>query len=200
MVCIEKKMSKQFRLIIKITLLALTASASAQAYADPPPWAPAHGWRQKHDPYYTGYTGRQWSDDFGISAGQCNRKAVGTVVGGVVGGAVGSTFGNGDNRAVAIILGTILGSFIGHRIGQDLDNADRGCLGHALELGARHRPVTWYNPVNQINYTVTPLDGFSSGGKKCRNYTLDVKGDGIHDSKYERACLISDGTWKRYKG
>lgn len=175
-------------------------SVSTQTYADPPPWAPAHGWRKQHDPYYTGYTGRQWTDDYGISTGSCNHEAVGAVLGGVVGGAVGSTIGEGDNRAVAIILGTVLGSFIGHRIGQDLDNADRGCLGHALELGVQQRPVTWFNPNNGLNYTVTPLDGFSSGGNKCRNYTLGVRGDGINDSKHERACLISDGTWKRYKG
>ena len=57
------------------------------AYADPPPWAPAHGWRKKHDPYYTGYTGRQWDNDYGIiSAGQCNRQAIATVLGGVTNG------------------------------------------------------------------------------------------------------------------
>ena len=193
-------MLKQSDLIIKITLITLITLTSTQIYADPPPWAPAHGWRKQHDPYYTGYTGRQWADDYGVSTGHCNREAVGAVIGGVVGGAVGSAIGEGDGRAVAIIIGTVIGSFIGHKIGQDLDNTDRGCLGHALELGSQQRPVTWFNPNNGLNYTVTPLDGFSSGGKKCRNYTLNVRGDDINDSKHERACLISDGTWKRYKG
>lgn len=193
-------MNKPIRSIIKITLLALITTTALQTYADPPPWAPAHGWRKKHDPYYTGYTGRQWSDDYGISSGHCNREAVGAVVGAVVGGALGSTIGKGDTRTVAIILGTVLGSFVGHRIGQDLDDADRGCLGQALELGAQQRPVTWFNPNNGLHYTVTPLDGFSSDGNRCRNYNLGIRGNGINDSKQEGACLVSDGTWRRFRG
>ena len=184
---------------ISMSLFALLILLAPQVYADPPPWAPAHGWRKHHDPYYTGYAGRQWSDDYGISIGRCNREAIATVLGGAVGGAIGSAVGKGDNRTVAIILGTVLGSFIGHKIGQDLDNADRGCLGHALELGAQQRSVTWVNPDNGLNYTVTPLDGFGVSGNKCRNYTLGVKGDGINDSRHESACLVNDGTWKRYK-
>lgn len=196
-------MNTPIRSVINITLLALTSLTSTQTYADPPPWAPAHGWRKQHDPEYAGYTGyagRQWSDDYGISTGHCNREAVGAVLGGVVGGAVGSAVGKGDSRTVAIIIGTVLGSFIGHKIGQDMDDADRGCLGHALELGGPRNPVRWYNPNNGLNYTVTPLGGFTSDGNKCRNYKLDIKGDGINDSQDERACLVSDGTWKRYKG
>ena len=195
-------MNTPIRCIINITLFALITLTSTQTYADPPPWAPAHGWRKQHDPEYSGYTGyagRQWPDDYGISTGHCNRDAVGAVVGGVVGGAVGSAITKGDGRVVAILIGTVLGSFIGHKIGQDLDDADRGCLGQALELGHQRNPVTWYNPNNGLNYTVTPLDGFSSGGNKCRNYTLNIRGDDINDSKRERACLVSDGTWKRYK-
>ena len=34
------------------------------ALSQPPPHAPAHGWRKKNDPYYVGYTGRQWERDF----------------------------------------------------------------------------------------------------------------------------------------
>ena len=39
--------------------VALTAAVPQGAYADPPPWAPAHGWRKKHDPNYVGYTGKK---------------------------------------------------------------------------------------------------------------------------------------------
>lgn len=184
---------------IRMSLFVMLISLAPQVYADPPPWAPAHGWRKQHDAYYTGYTGRKWSNDYGISDGHCNRAAIATVVGGAVGGAIGSAIGEGDNRAVAIILGTVLGSFIGHKIGQDFDDADRGCLGHTLELGVQQRPVTWINPENGLNYTVTPLNGFSASGNKCRNYTLGIKGNGINDARHESACLISDGTWKRYQ-
>lgn len=184
--------------LICFGLVAMFFSQAPVVYADPPPWAPAHGWRTKHDPYYVGYAGRQWPNDYGISSGRCNRDAVGTALGGIVGGAIGSTVGKGDGRAVAIILGTVIGAVIGNKIGRDLDNADRGCLGHTLELGAQNKPVTWNNAANGLNYTVTPLDGFSANGQKCRNYRLNLRGNGIHDTSSQRACLSEDGTWKPY--
>lgn len=190
---------KSSSLLLSITLAAMLLPAAPVAYADPPPWAPAHGWRKKHDPYYTGYGGRQWPADYGISTGYCNREAVATVLGGVVGGAIGSTVGKGDDKAVAVILGTVLGAVIGNRIGQDIDNADRGCLGHALELGVENRPVAWVNPDNGMNYKVTPLGGFSADGYKCRDYMLGIRGNGVNDSRRERACQTGDGTWKPYK-
>ena len=52
--------------------LALLLPSPPIAYADPPAWAPAHGWRKKHDPYYQGYSGTQWEQDYGIINGQCN--------------------------------------------------------------------------------------------------------------------------------
>src|SRR3546814_7826641 len=36
-------------LIAAIVLLTLTVAPAGTAYADPPPWAPAHGWLAKHD-------------------------------------------------------------------------------------------------------------------------------------------------------
>ncbi len=47
-------------------LAALAAALTLPALADPPSHAPAHGWRKKNDPYYVGYTGRHWNDDFGV--------------------------------------------------------------------------------------------------------------------------------------
>ena len=83
------------RISVKGFVAAATLAAAALAvvlpvnvYGDPPPWAPAHGWRKKNDPYYTGYSGRRWDKDYGIVQGQCNREAVGAAVGGVVAGAV----------------------------------------------------------------------------------------------------------------
>lgn len=187
-------------LLISCSLFTILFPLAPQVYADPPPWAPAHGWRKKHDPYYTGYTGRQWSNDYGIASGRCNREAVGTALGGIVGGAIGSTVGKGDGKAVAIILGAVIGAVIGNKIGRDLDNADRGCLGHTLELGAQNRPVTWRNVENGFNYTVTPLSGFNANGQKCRNYKLHMRGNGVNETSNERACMAADGTWQPYRG
>ena len=190
---------KTANFLIGLGLCAMLMPMAPDTFANPPSWAPAHGWRKKNDPEYRGYTGRQWSDDYGVSTGRCNREAVATALGGVIGGALGSVVGKGDGRTVAIIVGSVLGAAIGNKIGRDLDNADRGCLGHALELGEANRPVTWLNPDNGLNYTVTPLDGFSADGYKCRNYTLGIRGKGVNESKRERACLASDGAWQPYR-
>lgn len=80
-------------------IAALLLPASPVAYTDPPPWAPAHGWRKKHDPYYQGYSGTHWEQDYGIINGKCNREAIGTALGGAVGGAIGSSVGkDGQGR------------------------------------------------------------------------------------------------------
>lgn len=181
--------------ILSFSLIALLLPLSPEAYAGPPPWAPAHGWRSKHA-YYTGYSGYHWHEDYGIVSGRCNRQAVGTAIGGAVGGTIGSTVGHGDERLVAIILGTVVGAVIGNQIGKGMDEADRGCIGHALELAADRRTVRWVNPDNGWNYGVTPLRGFSSNGMKRREYRLDVAGRGVNESVIEKACQTGGGTWK----
>lgn len=184
----------------KTTLLALLTCtfiipASPPVYADPPSWAPAHGWRKKQDPYYQGYSGTHWERDYGIINGKCNREAIGTVLGGAVGGAIGSSIGKDSNRGAAIILGTVLGAVIGNRIGKSMDDADRACIGHALELAADRRTVTWTG-AEGISYMVTPLNSFDNGGQKCREYRLRMNGRGISEDRNERACLVREGQWE----
>jgi surface antigen len=190
---------KPYKFILFFAFIALTAPLAPDAYAGPPPWAPAHGWRSKHDPYYIGYSGRQWGNDYGILGGRCNRQAIGTVLGGAVGGAIGSTVGRGEDRLVGIILGTVVGAVIGNQIGKGMDEADRGCIGHALELGTDRRTVRWVNPDNGWNYGVTPLKGFSRNGMQCREYRLDVNGRGMRESLIERACQTGGGAWRAFR-
>lgn len=181
--------------ISQLVLLAFILPFIPVAQADPPSWAPAHGWRKKHDPYYVGYSGNQWGRDYGVISGECNWQAIGTVLGGVVGGAVGASVAKGD-RTVAVILGSILGAVIGNQIGKQVDNNDRGCIGHALELAHDRQTVRWINPNTGLNYRVTPLSGFTQNGRKCRDYNLYISGNGREESMQERACLVSNGNWK----
>ncbi len=182
----------------RTTLIAIAAAlffpAAPVAYADPPSHAPAHGWRKKHDPYYTGYSGKQWDRDYGIMDGNCNREAIGTVLGGAVGGVVGSTVGKGDGKTVAIILGTVLGAVVGNRIGKSMDDSDRACIGHALELTPNNRSVRWQGG-NGLGYQLTPLRDYDLDGRKCRDYRLRINGNNIDEDRRERACLENDGNW-----
>lgn len=177
-------------------LLAVAAASllatSWPAASNPPPWAPAHGWRKKHDPNYQGYTGQKWPQDYGVMGGQCNTQAVMAVAGAAVGGVVGSQIGKGDGRTIAIIVGTALGAVIGAKIGRDMDETDRACIGHTLELGPDARPVAWVNPSTGVSYTVTPL---RAAGDGCREFRTQARYQKKTQSTTGRACRRADGSW-----
>lgn len=179
-------------------LLACAVAVALPEYtlADPPPWAPAHGWRKKNDPYYTGYSGRKWENDYGIIAGTCNRSAVGAVVGGVVGGAVGSQVGQGQGRQVATILGAVLGAAVGAKIGHDMDQTDRACTAHAIELVETNRKVTWSNQQTGVTYLLTPTRDYISSGRNCRDYTLQLSSARGRETTRGTACMTGQGTWQ----
>ena len=131
--------------LMRSMLLGLTLAAiAAPAFADPPDWAPAHGWRDHHGedggpryvwarvervtPIYarTGYPVRRQvceqqpgyvvrQDRYHSGSG----STAGTLLGAVVGGALGNQVGHGDGRAAATIAGAVIGGAIGN-------NATRG--------------------------------------------------------------------------
>lgn len=190
-------------LSIKTCFTAAAAAALAVAivlpvnvYGDPPPWAPAHGWRKKNDPYYTGYSGKRWNSDYGIVEGSCNREAVGAVLGAAVGGAIGSQVGKGSGRQVAIVVGTITGAVIGAQVGRDIDRADRACMGHALELAGDNRRVRWSNPETGTTYLLTPVKGYALNGHTCREFNLETTRRGNSETGKGQACQTGDGTWQ----
>lgn len=168
----------------------------AVSFADPPSHAPAHGWRKKHDPDYVGYTGKKWPKDYGVLTGQCNRTAVGAVLGGVAGGAVGSQIGKGDGRTVAIIVGTVLGAAIGAKVGRDMDEADRACFGHALELAKDKQSVEWLNETTGVHFLLTPTRGFKEDGKSCREFAAYTTYGEQKAQKKGKACRAEGGEWR----
>lgn len=182
--------------IAQCLLVALVVMWSAEALAAPPDHAPAHGWRKKHDPYYVGYTGRHWDRDFGILSGRCNREEIGTVVGGVIGGVIGSEVADRDDRAVATIIGAAVGALIGNRIGREMDEADRGCFAHALEVGKAGQTIAWENASTGVRYEMLPGDGNSRQGEDCRGYTFRAFAGERRSTSSGVACPADDGLWK----
>jgi surface antigen len=197
-----------------LVLVSALANAPA-ALADPPDWAPANGYRDHQDHEgnhgddedehhgkdhpghgYRGYDDRDWHSDYGIVTGHCDRAAVGTVLGGVVGGVIGSSVGSPQNREVAIIVGAVVGSVIGHEIGQDMDRADRGCIGHALELAHDGQSVQWRNAQRGIDYRVTPVGPWTRGGSDCRQFKVRVQKGGRAETQTGHACRSGDGEWR----
>ena len=187
-------MFHRFIKTISAALLTVSVLASGVALSDPPDHAKAYGWRKKHDPRYVGYTGREWERDYGVREGSCHRKEIGTVVGAVAGGVIGSQVGDGSGRTVAIIVGSVLGGLIGREIGEELDEADRGCFGHALELAEPGHSVRWLNDRTHVDYVLTPLG--IDGSKNCRKFKLKATSGKKSKASEGRACRDGDGVWK----
>ena len=165
--------------------------------AQPPDHAKAHGWRKKNDPSYVGYTGKKWDKDFGVVQGRCNTDQVGAVLGGVTGAVIGSRVSSPENRPVAIILGGTIGAIIGAKIGQTIDDGDRACMGHALELAGEKKTVVWTNKTTGVTYRLTPTRDFKQGKEACREFTTAVARGKKADSVKGVACRRGGaGEWE----
>jgi surface antigen len=113
----------------------------------------------------------------------------------VVGGAIGSRVSNDSNRAVAIVVGSVLGAVVGREIGRDLDDRDRACVGHSLELVKLGQKVRWTNDQTRVSYVLAPLAAVKGDPIDCRRYTLQASADGRSRTSEGRACRSGDGTW-----
>lgn len=164
--------------------------------ADPPAHAPAYGWRAKHDPYYVGYTGTQWTKDFDITSGRCNREEVGAVLGGVVGGAIGNNVADRDDRVVATIVGAAVGALVGAKIGHELDEKDERCVGQSLELAQTGHTVEWRNDQTGVGFVLTPTKAEEIDGRSCRVFKLRASVKGKSQTVTRRGCQIATGEWE----
>ena len=176
----------------------------AKHWGGPPPWAPAHGYRRKHQTYRTSDGRRVRFDESRLVAlpetgvGTCNRDVLGGILGAAAGAAVGSKFGKGDGKTAATIAGAIVGALIGGNIGRAMDQVDQSCVGQVLERAETGRSVEWRNPDNGTDYRVTPTRTYQSAdGRYCREYTTTIIIDGRQRRAYGQACRQPDGSWQR---
>ncbi len=119
------------------TLLAIAAAAltvpAAPAFADPPPWAPAHGKRAKDARYdrYGRYAqpvvltrnDRVWRGDDGRYYCRRDNGTTGLIVGAAAGALLGRAIDGGRERT----LGTIIGAAGGALIGREIDRGGLRC-------------------------------------------------------------------------
>jgi surface antigen len=175
--------------------LLLSAAVAGSTLAGPPAHAPAHGYRN-HDKQsrkdarkYRGYTGVEWHEDHGIQGGRCNTDTVLATVGAVGGAVIGNRTASPENRTVATIIGAIAGGLIGKAVGDAIDDHDRACMGHSLEVGTIGKSVTWTNPKTRIAYKVRPTRDLADG---CRNFEF-VAAKGAPASM--TACRTPQATW-----
>ena len=116
------------RRILSAAILAGFCIPVLPAWADPPPWAPAHGRRAKeaehayrkderrHERRLVRYEERIWRGDDGRV--YCHRSdgTTGLIVGAVAGGVIGNRLARGQSAALGTILGAGAGALIGQAI------------------------------------------------------------------------------------
>ena len=131
---------------------------------------------------HVGQNGAIWPDDYGVRAGSCNRAAISAAL---------EMAGDGsDARPVAIVLGSTKAALINASVRRDLDEVDRACIGHTLELGENGRTVRWRS--DDVNYTLTPG---KASGRLCRSFALRGEAAGRSVISKGAACRRDDGAW-----
>lgn len=177
-------------------VLALPVAATPAA-AEPPPWAPAHGYRAKHKgPQVVRPVYYEPGRAIDLPTGSCNRELIGQVLGGAAGAAAGSQIGSGSGRLIAIAGGTILGVLIGGEVGASMDRADAACVDHALEFAEAGQPIAWNDPDGD-RYRVVPQQVVeTSAGAYCREYTATSVIGGRERETWGTACRRPDGSWQ----
>lgn len=193
------------RASVALVAAAFLITGTAPVKADPPPWAPAHGYRDKHPGKGKGHKRKHrggyeeaYVVPFGIDMGTCNREEIGTLVGAAVGGYVGSQVVDGDAKVVAIAGGAVIGAIVGGKIGRSMDKADHYCVGQALEYAEQGRPVSWTDSRDNTRYRVTTLETFKSGWEDqyCRRYQAAAVINGREETTTGTACRTPDGQWQ----
>ncbi|SOD89346.1 hypothetical protein [Caenispirillum bisanense] len=191
------------------------------ALADPPPWAPAHGWRAKHEyKHKHKHKDRDWHDGprvvyvpvptvverkpapslpYGFGRGTCDRglissELLGNLLGGAAGGAIGSRFGQGQGKLAAVAGGTLLGVLIGGSIGRSMDAADQACAITALDYVPDDRRIRWSG--DRADYALVPTRSYERGGRYCREYTTTAYIGNRPDVVSGTACRMPDGAWE----
>lgn len=117
-----------------IAAMISVAIPAAPAFADPPPWAPAHGQRAKHRSIYDSsgryYEPRRLSENDRVWRGDdgryhCRRSngTTGLIIGAAAGALLGRELDGGRDRTV----GTILGAAGGALLGRAIDRGELRC-------------------------------------------------------------------------
>lgn len=122
-------------------------------------------------------------------------QQVGSITGGVIGGILGSQIGGGHGRTAAIIGGSVIGSMIGGNIGNEMDQANRMRVAHALENTRLNHSRTWIDDNTGYRYTVVPNKTYHRRGELCRNYTTSILVHGEVKQAKGTACRNKAGDW-----
>jgi hypothetical protein len=109
--------------VLAVLATAVVTTGPFPVLADPPPWAPAHGYRKKDRGGEVVVVRPRRRDCGGI-----DNQFVGSTAGAAGGAALGNVLGgrNPDDRLVGSVAGAAGGALLGGLAGQSADHS-RGC-------------------------------------------------------------------------
>jgi surface antigen len=185
------------------------AFAAPPASADPPPWAPAHGYRAKkgHGSYKKDKSHKQRAEVVytlppGLQGGECDPRLfegqlIGGMLGAAAGGYVGSTIGKGKGKLAATAIGTLVGAVLGQSVGEQLARAEDICFSQTFEHVPDREMITWNDAQRGARYEVIPKNTVkTTAGEYCREYTARATVNGKPVETYGTACRQPDGSWR----
>jgi hypothetical protein len=123
-----------------LVLCSLAVAVPAVSRADPPCWAPAHGYRAKnhdrgcdkqhHKSHKSKYKHDDYAGDYRQPAPEASAQpedaiSAGGLIGAAVGGYAGSHVGKGSGRLAATAGGAVAGYVVGQEIERDLSAPSR---------------------------------------------------------------------------
>lgn len=183
---------------------ALALAAPGAAWADPPPWAPAHGHATKtfgtaSDPVELPLGYRVPA---GLRDGRCrpemfDQRDIGGLVGAAAGGFSGSRFSKSNDTLAATAIGALIGAAVGHRAGGGIARSEEVCFSQSFEYVADRETIAWMDPVAGVHYAVTPTKTVKAlDGRFCREYTARATVNGQAAGTFGTACRQPDGSWE----
>jgi surface antigen len=186
-----------------VAVLFALGPLSDAAKADPPSWAPAHGYRDKHGKAQAApVENTRIPLPPGLEGGRCypdrlSGKTVGIIVGATLGAAIGGKVAGRDDRMLGTAVGAVIGALIGKQVGEALSEDSRKCIGETLEYAGNHQTIAWHDPDTKLNYSLTPTArSTNADGKACRSYVIEASDGATSKTADGQACRYSDNSWQ----
>ena len=130
---------------------------------------------------YVGYTGIAWSNDYGVVGGRCKPAAAAKALG-----------MQDEPRSIAL---AIEGSG-DTRLIDSMEDSDRACMGHALELVRKGSSASWSNSETGRAYRVTMAQDYVYEGLPCREFSAVVTTGGKKETLKGGACRRTEAKWE----
>lgn len=198
-------MTRTIKTSAAVMATALSLAVALPAAADPPPWAPAHGWRAKQNQQVARVPATPvvlvpTTDAAYVTCDRSmlseNATLIGQILGGAAGALAGSQIGQGSGNLAATGGGTLIGVLLGGQIAANIAPADAACAQYALQSARNGQTVGWNGPDGTQDFQITPQRTFTaSGADYCREYTSQAVVGGRTTTMTGVACRTPDGQW-----